>query len=174
MSRFGEDCDRAGNYRTTQNVGNRIGRSFGVPSCSARNGRMICLGPSGFGAAGKEAQFSRSTIIKLFCVVSYRRCSTPRQAAPFFFVRRIPVTRMTFGADQTPPGPLLFGRPADPCRCFRREAALQGRHEIDNRRRRADCSRLDREALYLGLDQFRQHLPVNGRRVVGSTRSAAG
>jgi hypothetical protein len=41
------------------------------------------------------------------------------------------------------PGPLLFIRPADPCRCFLREAAFQGRQKIDHRRRRADCSQLD-------------------------------
>jgi hypothetical protein len=34
------------------------------------------------------------------------------------------------------PGPLLFGRPADPCWCFLREAAFQSCHQIDNRRRR--------------------------------------
>jgi hypothetical protein len=120
---------------------------------------MICLGPSGFGAAGKEAQCSRSTSIKPFCVVSYRRCSAPRQAAPLFFVRRIPVTRVTLGADQVSPS---SAGPYPPCRPLQ-AIPLRGcvsRPPSDRLPAEAHCSRLDGNSLHLGLDQLSQCLLV--------------
>jgi hypothetical protein len=122
---------------------------------------MICLGPSGFGPAGKEAQCSRSTSIKPFCVVSYRRCSAPRQAAPFFFVRRIPVTRVTLGADQVSPssaGPYPPCRPlqAIPLRGLRFRAAIRSITGAGALTVRGLIGR----PLDLGLDQLSQRLLI--------------
>ena len=121
---------------------------------------MIWLGPSGFGAAGKEARCSRSTSIKPFCVVSYRWCSAPRQAAPLF---RPPDTGNK--SDALRRSGVAFVRwplPALPAFAGGSFARLRFKAGIRSITGGGSVTRarFDGQPLHLGLDQLPQGLPV--------------